>query len=105
MELPTALRGSSHFGDDILPDTDLAATLETLEVPYLSAGGQTLVFDGPRLLHRGSLVNSGERLSLQVIYRNRNEARIRSILAKETFITDQVALLRKYARNFVMAHA
>jgi hypothetical protein len=105
MELPTALRGSSHFGDDILPDTDLAATLEKLEVPYLSAGGQTLVFDGPWLLHRGSLVNSGERLSLQVIYRNRNEARIRSILAKETFITDQVALLRKYARNFVMAHA
>ncbi len=104
MELPAALRGSSHFGDDILPDTDLAAQLEKLEVPYLSAGGQTLVFDGPRLLHRGSLVRSGERLSLQVIYRNRNEARIRSGLAQETFITDQIALWRKYARNFVMEH-
>jgi hypothetical protein len=105
MELPPALRGSSHFGDDILADTELASTLKSLEVPYLSDGGQTMVFDGPRLLHRGSLVGSGERLSLQVIYRNRNEARIRSALAKQTLLREQAALWRKYARRFVMEHA
>ena len=102
---PPPCVGSSHFGDDILADSELASTLESLEVPYLSEGNQTMVFDGPRLLHRGSLVGSGERLSLQVIYRNRNEARIRSELAKQTLLREQAALWRKYARRFVMEHA
>ncbi len=105
MELPAAFRGSSHFGDDILPDSDLESALRPLEVPYLSEGGQTLVFDGPHLLHRGSLVRNGERLSLQVIYRNRNEARIRAKLANQTFLREQAAVWRKYARRFVMEHA
>jgi hypothetical protein len=105
MELPAPFRGSSHFGDDILPDSELASTLAPLEVPYLSEGSQTLVFDGPHLLHRGSLVRSGERLSLQVIYRNRNEARVRAEIAKQTFLREQAALLRRYARRFVMEHA
>ena len=105
MELPRAFRGSSHFGDDILAGSALAAQLEPLERPYLSEGGQTLVFDGPHLLHRGSLVRSGERLSLQVIYRNRNEARIRAEIAHQTFLNEQAALCRKYARRFVMEHA
>lgn len=105
MQLPAAFRGSSHFGDDILPDSELASALKPLEVPYLSEGSQTMVFDGPHLLHRGSLVRSGERLSLQVVYRNRNEARIRSELAKQTLLNEQVALWRKYARRFVMEHA
>ena len=48
---------------------------------------------------------SGERLSLQVVYRNRNEARIRSELARQTLLSEQAALLRKYARRFVMEHA
>jgi Phytanoyl-CoA dioxygenase (PhyH) len=105
MDLPRAFRGSSHFGDDILPDTELAATLQALEVPYVSDGGQTMVFDGPHLLHRGSLVKSGERLSLQVVYRNRNEAKIRSKLARQTLMSEQLSLWRKYARRFVMEHA
>lgn len=105
MGLPRAFRGSSHFGDDILPDSSLAAALKPLEVPYLSEGAQTMVFDGPHLLHRGSLVKSGERLSLQVVYRNRNEARIRSKLVRESLLSEQYALWRKYARRFVMEHA
>jgi hypothetical protein len=105
MELPAAFRGSSHFGDDIMSNTDLAATLQALEIPYVSKGAQTMVFDGPHLLHRGSLVRSGERLALQVVYRNRNEARIRSELSRETYIREQFRLWRKYARKFVMEHA
>jgi len=104
MELPKPFQGSSHFGDDILAGTELADTLAKLEVPYLSQSGQALVFDGPHLLHRGSLVKSGERMALQVIYRNQNEERIKSHLTRESLLKDQVALARKYVRKFVMGY-
>lgn len=104
MELPKAFQGSSHFGDDVIAGTKLADTLAKLEIPYLSQGGQALVFDGPHLLHRGSLVKSGERMALQVIYRNQNEGRVKSHLSNETLLKDQVALARKYVRKFVMGY-
>lgn len=104
MELPKPFRGSSHFGDDVLAGTELADTLTKLEVPYLSQGGQALVFDGPHLLHRGSLVKSGERMALQVIYRSQNEENIKAHLTKETLLKDQVALAKKYARKFVKGY-
>ncbi|MCK9201489.1 MAG: phytanoyl-CoA dioxygenase family protein [Gallionella sp.] len=104
MELPKPFQGSSHFGDDVLAGTELANTLAKQEIAYLSQGGQALVFDGPHLLHRGSLVKSGERMALQVIYRNQNEERLKSHLTKETLLKDQMALARKYARKFVMGY-
>ena len=104
MQLPRVVRGSSHFGDDVLPGTAAADALGGREIEYLSQGGQALVFDGPHLLHRGSIVRSGERLALQVAFRNRNEAMVRSRLANETFVREQIALGRKYARKFVMAY-
>lgn len=104
MQLPRTIRGSSHFGDDVVPGTAAADALAGREIQYLSEGAQTLVFDGPHLLHRGSIVRDGERLALQLAFRNRNEAIIRSRLAKETFIGEQMALGRKYARKFVMAY-
>jgi ectoine hydroxylase-related dioxygenase (phytanoyl-CoA dioxygenase family) len=104
MQLPRAIRGSSHFGDDVLPGTSVADALEGLEVPYLSEGGQAMVFDGPHLLHRGSLVRTGERLALQVAFRNRNEAIVKSHIARESFLSEQIALGRKYARKYVMAY-
>ena len=104
MQLPRAIRGSSHFGDDVLPGTSVADALQGLEIPYLSEGGQALVFDGPHLLHRGSLVRTGERMALQVAFRNRNEAIVKSHLAGESFVSEQIALARKYARKYVMAY-
>lgn len=104
MELPKSLQGSSHFGDDILAGTEMSDTLTKLEMPYLSQGGQALVFDGPHLLHRGSLVKTGERMALQVIYRNQNEEQIKSHLSNETLLKDQVALARKYVRKFAMQY-
>ncbi len=104
MELPKPFQGSSHFGDDVLAGTVLADSLAKLEMPYLSQGGQALVFDGPHLLHRGSLVKSGERMALQVIYRNQNQEHIKSHLSKETLLKDQVALAKKYVRKFVMGY-
>ncbi|TAK64083.1 phytanoyl-CoA dioxygenase family protein [Methylobacter sp.] len=104
MELPKPMQGSSHFGDDILAGTELACMLAEQEITYLSQGGQALVFDGPHLLHRGSLVKSGERLALQVIYRNQNQEDIKSYFNKESFFKDQVAVVKKYARKFVMGY-
>jgi ectoine hydroxylase-related dioxygenase (phytanoyl-CoA dioxygenase family) len=104
MQLPRGIRGSSHFGDDILPGTGVAQALDGLEFQYLSDGGQALVFDGPHLLHRGSLVRNGERMALQVAFRNRNEAIVKARLAGESYVGDQVALARKYARKYVMAY-
>jgi hypothetical protein len=104
MGLPKSMQGSSHFGDDVLAGTELASTLAEKEIAYLSQGGQALVFDGPHLLHRGSLVKSGERLALQVIYRSQNEERIKSHLNNDSLFRDQVALAKKYARKFVMGY-
>jgi len=104
MQLPAAVRGSSHFGDDVLPGTAAAEALSGQEIQYLSDGAQAFVFDGPHLLHRGSIVRDGERLALQVAFRNKNEAIIRANLANETFVREQLALGRKYARKFVMAY-
>lgn len=104
MELPKPFQGSSHFGDDILAGTQLAETLGKLEVPYLSQETQAYVFDGPRLLHRGSLVRLGERMALQVVYRNQNLEHIRSYLSQESLFKEQIALARKYARKLVMGY-
>lgn len=104
MQLPQAFRGSSHFGDDILANTALAESLAQQETRYLSQKEQALVFDGPHLLHRGSLVRNGERMSLQVIYRNRNEENIRAHLEKKTFFKEQLSLMRKYSRKIVMKY-
>lgn len=104
MELPRQFQGSSHFGDDILAGSALADSLAKQEVPYLSQGGQALVFDGPHLLHRGSLVMNGERMALQVVYRNRNQERIKSHVAKESLLKEQFALAKKYARKIVMGY-
>ena len=104
MELPEPFQGSSHFGDDVLSGTSLATELASLEVPYLSQGGQALVFDGPQLFHRGSLVKTGERMALQVIYRNQNEEDIKAHLSQETLLTDQIALAKKYMRRFVKGY-
>lgn len=81
MQLPRAFRGSSHLGDDILDGTPLAEDLARREIRFVSArGARALVFDGARTLHRGALVTNGERLALQVAFKNTNDRRIRAAL-------------------------
>ena len=101
MGLPKPFQGTSHFGDDLLGDSELACTLEKLEIPYCSQGSDALVFDGPHLFHRGSLVKSGERMAIQVVYRNQNSETIKSYLAGDSIYKDQMGLARKYARKFI----
>ena len=66
--LPRALQASSHFGEDILDDTDLSINLLKSEIKITRDVGNCVVFDGDYGIHRGALVKSGERFVFQVIF-------------------------------------
>lgn len=82
--LPRALIGSSHIGDDILDDTELSTKMQEDSVTFLSDGTTAVVFDGGCGYHSGAVVKKGERLSLQIIYRGKNEAKIDMLYKNET---------------------
>jgi hypothetical protein len=68
MRLPSELRFNSHFGWDVLPGSDIEEKLLSYEQKMLGMAGTFIVFDGGRLLHRGGLLESGERIVLQVMF-------------------------------------
>ena len=68
MKLPSSMRFNSHFGWDVKPNSQLENFLVNIETKILGPAGTTLVFDGARLLHRGGLIEEGERIVLQVIF-------------------------------------
>jgi hypothetical protein len=69
LALPAALRGCSHFGEDILDGTPLSEELLSREVRLTSDKGDCIVFDGDYGIHRGAHVQKGERLAFQVIFK------------------------------------
>lgn len=68
MKLPECLRFNSHLGWDVMPDSELESTLADNERKMTGAAGTFIAFDGARLLHRGGLMEQGERVALQVIF-------------------------------------
>jgi hypothetical protein len=74
MRLPACLRFNSHLGWDVCPDSPLEDALRRGEHRMVGAAGTFIVFDGGRLLHRGGMVRSGERIALQVIFSNATQA-------------------------------
>jgi hypothetical protein len=68
MRLPECLRFNSHMGWDVLPGSELEAQLADSESKMLGPPGSFIAFDGARLLHRGGLMQEGERVALQVIF-------------------------------------
>jgi hypothetical protein len=68
MRLPEALRFNSHLGWDVLPGSEAEAQLVKAERKMTGPAGTFIAFDGARLLHRGGLMESGERVALQVIF-------------------------------------
>jgi hypothetical protein len=66
--LPGSMKYNSHFGWDVVPDSILEKSLVDAEIKVLGPAGTFAVFDGSRLLHRGGLVEAGERIALQVIF-------------------------------------
>jgi hypothetical protein len=68
MRLPDYLRFNSHMGWDVLPGSELEAQLVAVESKMYGPAGTFIAFDGARLLHRGGLMQEGERVALQVIF-------------------------------------
>ena len=68
MALPESIRFNSHFGWDLLPDSAAERQLLAREERMTGPAGTFIVFDGARLLHRGGLIENGERVALQVIF-------------------------------------
>ena len=67
--LPKILRGSTHFGDDILDGTPLSETLLRQEEVFVGRAGTFVLFDGSRGIHRGSQAERGERWAVQIALR------------------------------------
>lgn len=68
MRLPESLRFNSHMGWDVLPGSELEERLVACEKKMTGPAGTFIIFDGARLLHRGGLMERGERVALQVIF-------------------------------------
>lgn len=68
MRLPECLRFNSHMGWDVLPGSELESQLAASEHKMTGPAGTFIVFDGACLLHRGGLMQEGERVALQVIF-------------------------------------
>lgn len=68
MRLPPQLRFNSHFGWDVMPDGEMEALMQQRERVLTGPAGSFIVFDGATLLHRGGLIEEGERVVLQVIF-------------------------------------
>jgi hypothetical protein len=68
MRLPECLRFNSHMGWDVLPGSELEGQLAGSERKMTGPAGTFIAFDGARLLHRGGLMEDGERVALQVIF-------------------------------------
>lgn len=68
MRLPECLRFNSHMGWDVLPGSELEHQLVERECKMTGPAGTFITFDGACLLHRGGLMEQGERVALQVIF-------------------------------------
>jgi hypothetical protein len=68
MSIPELIRFNSHFGWDVLPNSDLEKFMVQKENVMLGVPGDFVVFDGAQLLHRGGLITQGERVVLQVVF-------------------------------------
>ena len=68
LRLPKQLRFYSHFGWDVLPGGPIETEMLKAEKQLVGPAGSFVVFDGARIVHRGGLVSSGERVALQIIF-------------------------------------
>jgi hypothetical protein len=67
-KIPPILLGHSHFGDDLL-DGDQAKLLLQNEFFLTSDIANVALFDGHNGIHRGGLVQEGERIALYIAWR------------------------------------
>ena len=85
MRLPPSLRFNSHFGWDVIPGGDLEAVLLKSERKLIGPAGTFIAFDGGKLLHRGGLMEEGERVALQVVFSDVSTIDRAKAIAKRIF--------------------
>ena len=66
--LPSELRFNSHFGWDIQSESALEGDMIQDENFITGKKGTCIIFDGARILHRGGLIQEGERIVLQIMF-------------------------------------
>jgi hypothetical protein len=70
LSLPASLRGSTHFGDDLLDGSSLSDSLLEREHAFTGPAGTIVMFDGSHGIHRGGQVKrSGARWAIQIAFR------------------------------------
>jgi hypothetical protein len=70
LTLPAALRGSTHFGDDLLDGSHLSDALLEREHVFTGPAGTVVMFDGSRGIHRGGQPGKGgARWAVQIAFR------------------------------------
>ena len=51
-----------------MPGSELESVMRSEELVMTGPAGKFIVFDGSQLLHRGGLIEAGERIVLQVVF-------------------------------------
>jgi len=70
LTLPAALRGSTHFGDDLADGSPLSDMLLEREHVFTGPSGAMVMFDGSHGIHRGGQANQGgARWAVQIAFR------------------------------------
>jgi 6-pyruvoyl-tetrahydropterin synthase len=67
-ELPNELKFYSHFGWYVEPDSEIENQMINDEIKLIGTKGTFVVFDGAKVIHRGGLLKTGERIVLQIIF-------------------------------------
>ncbi|MDI9356025.1 MAG: hypothetical protein QM536_03245 [Chitinophagaceae bacterium] len=93
MKLPNFMQWNSHFGWDLIPGSSEEKYVLQNEKHILGEAGTFLVFDGANVLHRGGLLNSGERIALQVIFSEKP--------TKKVFIRRRLGKLKRLVFNSI----
>ena len=72
-KLPNEMKHNSHFGWDVVIESEDEELLLSHEEKVIGPKGSCLLFDGSKLLHRGGIVENNERISLQIIFKHSKE--------------------------------
>ena len=67
-KIPVAMKFNSHFGFDVVKDTELENNLVEKELTFEGGYGDYFIFDGSETLHRGGLIKENTRIVFQIIF-------------------------------------
>ncbi len=82
MSLPKALQITTHFGDDFLPNSPEESLLMKNTQMIIGEAGSSIIFDGQRVIHKGSTSEEGERLGLQIGFIEKKHFSTKELLIK-----------------------